>query len=107
MTTTRSSAAATLIRHVDGVEWPVPGSWAIRPGCPLDVRRVRLLRRRHRLVTSYHGSLLVAEHGLGSALHLVIGAVPALARGDIDLSATITDADRAGFLAARGHGSPR
>ena len=96
MRTTTRRPATTLIRTVDGVEWPLPGQWEIRPGHPLDVRRVRLLHRRRDLVSTYRGELVVADPGLGSTLHLAIGAAPGLRLVGIDVRATITAADELG-----------
>jgi hypothetical protein len=94
--TTAGSHAASLIRTVDGVEWPAPGPWEIRPGCPLEVRRLRALRRRGERIASYRGALVIAARGSGSTLHLAIGAAPTLRLAGIDVRATITAADELG-----------
>ena len=94
---TATGPAATLIHTVAGVEWPVAGTWAIRPGPAVEVRRDRrLARRRTATVAEYEGALVVAEHGAGSALRLVVAAVPGLCPTGIDLTAVIAPADPAG-----------
>jgi hypothetical protein len=94
--TTTATHAATLIRTIDGVEWPAAGPWDIRPGRPLDVRRLRGLRRRGDRTGGYHGELVIAAPGLGSTLHLVIDAAPAPRLPGVDVQATITAADELG-----------
>jgi hypothetical protein len=94
--TTLHSVAATLIRTVDGVEWPAPGRWDIRPGWSLDVRPVRLLARRRDRVAIRDGTLDIAEPGSGSTLQLAVGAAPAVGLTAVDVNVTITTADRLG-----------
>jgi hypothetical protein len=93
---TQRTAGTTLIRTVDGVEWPAPGRWDIRPGWSLDVRRTRLLSRRSDSVDIRDGALVVAEAGSGSTLHLALGRASALGVARIDLGSTIVAADRFG-----------
>ncbi len=65
-------AAASLIRDVEGVETPRPGTWALGAGQPVVIHDAPRWRRRERDGRIVAGTLVIGEDITASTLSLVI-----------------------------------
>lgn len=66
------SIAAHLIRRVDGIETPAPGTWLFGAGQPVTVDRGNLWRRRRCEGRVVEGSLVIADDVASSTLSFVL-----------------------------------
>jgi hypothetical protein len=91
------STAAHLIRTVDGIETPAPGTWMLGAGQPVTIDRTRRRRRRRCEGRVIEGALTIGDDIASSTLSFVLGRwAPDLGEPVFAFEGRMVSADEAG-----------